>query len=190
MASNGGQLAPPVMGATAFLIADFLQVRYVEVVAAAGIIIGVFNFTGLGFSLSLMLSDLGEAYGLFATLVVTAFLSMILGMGMPTAAVYVVLSIVLAPALVDMNVPPMAAHLFIFYFGLVSMLTPPVAVASYVAASLAGADMWRTSVVAIRWQPPLISCRFFGCSIQPCYSMARGRALCSSRALRWLRAGC
>jgi TRAP-type uncharacterized transport system fused permease subunit len=83
-------------------------------------------------------------------LVATAFLSILLGMGMPTAAVYVVLSIVLAPALVELQVAPMAAHLFIFYFGLLSMLTPPVAIASYVAASLAEADMWRTSLVAVR----------------------------------------
>ncbi len=116
----------------------------------AGIIIGVLNFTGLGFSLSLILNEVGQSYGLLSMLMVTALLSILLGMGMPTAAVFVVLSIVLAPALVEMGVSPMAAHLFIFYFGLLSMLTPPVAVASYVAASLAGADMWRTSLVAVR----------------------------------------
>jgi TRAP-type uncharacterized transport system fused permease subunit len=64
---------------------------------------------------------------------------------MPTTAIYVVLSVVLAPALVDMGISPMAAHLFIFYFGLLSFLTPPVAVASYVAAGLAGSGMWSTS---------------------------------------------
>jgi TRAP-type uncharacterized transport system fused permease subunit len=76
--------------------------------------------------------------------VLTALLSIVLGMGMPSTAIYVVLASVIAPALIEMNVTPMGAHLFIFYFGVLSFLTPPVAVASYVAAGLAQADMWRT----------------------------------------------
>ena len=257
VASNGGQIAPPVMGATAFLIAEFLQLSYVEVVIAAlvpallyyvclfvqvdaiaarhgldgidksdlpdarsllktgwvfllpllvliyllfgrgfdpalsamaavatlyvlmsilrrrlvslkeiaamvvgggenmlpllmiaggaGIVIGVMNITGLGFSLSIMLSQIGQNAGIFAMLVLTAAISIVLGMGMPTTAIYVVLSVVLAPAIVRMGVEPMAAHLFIFYFGLLSFLTPPVAIASFVAANLAGSGMWRTA---------------------------------------------
>jgi TRAP-type uncharacterized transport system fused permease subunit len=70
---------------------------------------------------------------------------------MPTAAVYIVMSVVLAPALVKMGIVPMAAHFFLFYFGLLSMLTPPVAIASYVAAGIAGADMWKTSLVALKF---------------------------------------
>ena len=69
---------------------------------------------------------------------------------MPTTAIYVVLSVVLAPALVEMGISPMAAHLFIFYFGMLSFLTPPVAVASYVAAGLANAGMWATSWEALK----------------------------------------
>ena len=83
-------------------------------------------------------------------LILTAMVSIVLGMGMPTAAVYIVLSIVLAPAMSKMGVNPMAAHLFLFYFGLLSMLTPPVAVASYVAAGLAGSNMWATGMVGIQ----------------------------------------
>src|SRR5690606_37844373 len=104
----------------------------------AGVVIGVMNITGLGFSLSLVLSEIGRNAGLFVMLVLTGMISIVLGMGMPTTAIYVVLSVVLAPALVEMGISPMAAHLFIFYFGLLSFLTPPVAVASYVAAGLAG----------------------------------------------------
>src|SRR5690606_15347213 len=111
----------------------------------AGIVIGVMNITGLGFSLSLVLSEIGRNAGLLVMLLLTGLISIVLGMGMPTTAIYVVLSVVLAPALVEMGVSPMAAHLFIFYFGLLSFLTPPVAVASYVAAGLANAGMWSTS---------------------------------------------
>jgi TRAP transporter 4TM/12TM fusion protein len=118
--------------------------------AGAGVVVGVLNATGLGFQLSLGLAALGESLGLFAMLVLTAVLSIVLGMGMPTAAVYLVLSVVLAPALVEFGVPPLAAHLFLFYFGALSMLTPPVAVASFVAAGLAETSFWRTSVAGLK----------------------------------------
>jgi TRAP transporter 4TM/12TM fusion protein len=117
----------------------------IMIAGGAGIVIGVMNITGLGFSLSLVLSQIGETSGLFVMLVLTAMISIVLGMGMPTTAIYVVLSVVLAPALVNMGITPMGAHLFIFYFGLLSFLTPPVAIASYVAAGLAGSGMWETS---------------------------------------------
>jgi TRAP transporter 4TM/12TM fusion protein len=275
VASNGGQFAPPVMGATAFLIADFLQVPYSEVVLAAlvpavlyyvclflqvdaiaqrfglhglpkselpqlrpllrqgwlfllplivlvfllfvmrfdpawsalaaaltllilsvlrerrllpladlrdmvlgtghsmlpllmiaggaGVVIGVMNSTGLGFSLSLVLTQIGSDAGLFVMLLLTAVISIVLGMGMPTTAIYVVLYVVLVPALIEMGISPMAAHLFIFYFGLLSFLTPPVAVASYVAAGLAGSSMWSTSwegmkLAAMAYLLPILWC--------------------------------
>ena len=262
IASNGGQLAPPVMGATAFLIAEFLDIPYLEVVGAAalpaiiyyvilfaqvdlmakdnnlrglkksetpvfgklikqkglhlipivsliflmfviglqpaksalmsgflailaglilrtvrpslslimeflgnvsktlipiiliggaaGIIVGVLNITGLGFNLTIGLTEIGAQYGLLVMLILTGIIAIILGMGMPTAAVYIVLSVVLAPAVIEMGVPVLAAHLFIFYFGLLSMITPPVAVASFVAAGIAEASLWRTSFTAIK----------------------------------------
>ena len=262
IASNGGQLAPPVMGATAFLIAEFLNIPYTRVVgaailpaivyyvilfsqvdlmakdnnligldkselprfkdllrerglhllpivlliilmfgfgfqpaksallcgisslviggllgstrfnkktfnnflnnacetlipviligAAAGIIVGVLNITGLGFNLTLLLTDVGKTMGLLVMLMLTGVIAIILGMGMPTAAVYIVLSVVLAPAVTEMGVPVLAAHFFIFYFGLVSMITPPVAVASFVAAGIAKASIWKTSFTAIK----------------------------------------
>ena len=262
VASNGGQIAPPVMGATAFIIAEFLEVAYIDVViaatipaalyylvlflqvdaiakrfgleglpkaelprfmpvlmsgwifvlpfavliyflfwlgynpglsamyagatllalsvvkkmrlpnraewadfifgsgenlvpliliaGAAGVVMGVLNSTGLAFQLSIILTELGERSGIFVMLLLTAFVSIILGMGMPTAAVYIILATVIAPALVEMGLQPMAAHLFLFYFGLLSLLTPPVAVASMVAAGLAGSDMWKTGIVGVQ----------------------------------------
>ncbi|MCC2097374.1 MAG: TRAP transporter fused permease subunit [Hyphomicrobiales bacterium] len=119
------------------------------IAGGAGVVIGVLNSTGLAFQLSLILTTLGENHGVVVMLLLTAVISIILGMGMPTAAIYIVLATVIAPALVEMKITPMAAHLFLFYFGLLSMLTPPVAVASMVAAGLAGADMWRTGIVGV-----------------------------------------
>ena len=122
----------------------------VMICAGAGIIIGVVNLSGLGFSLALALSDIGAIYGLFAMLILTAIISIVLGMGMPTSAVYIVVAMLLAPSISEMGVPPIAAHFFVFYFGLVSMLTPPVAIASYAAASLAKADLKKTSYAGLR----------------------------------------
>jgi len=262
VASNGGQIAPPVMGATAFIIAEFLEISYGEVVVAAtlpallyffvvflqvdafavrfgirglpkaelprigrtlaegwvyllpiavllwfllgegynagmsgmyacavllvlilvkrrglpgrdelrgffvgsgenlvpllligggaGVIMGVLNSTGLAFQLSLMLTTVAESSGVLAMLLLTALICIVLGMGMPTAAVYIVLVSVVAPALVKMGLSPLAAHMFIFYFGLLSMLTPPVAIASMVAGELAGSTLWRTGLLGVQ----------------------------------------
>ena len=122
----------------------------VLIAGAAGVVIGVLNATGLAFQLSLILTELGQSAGIFVMLLLTAVISVILGMGMPTAAVYIVLATVIAPALVEMGLTPMASHMFLFYFGLLSMLTPPVAVASMVAAGMAGSDMWRTGLVGVQ----------------------------------------
>ena len=116
----------------------------------AGVIIGLMNSTGLGFQLSLVLTTVGSNAGMLVMLLLTALVCIALGMGMPTAAVYVVLVSIIAPALVEMEIPEMSAHFFIFYFGLLSMLTPPVAIASMVAADLAGADMWKTGLIGLQ----------------------------------------
>ena len=261
VASNGGQIAPPVMGATAFVIAEFLQVPYTEVVLAAllpavfyyfllyrqvdryaaahglmgeprenlppigrsllnswpliapigvlvwflfylgyspgkaalysagaayllhviraprdvlrviprilldsgatlipillvgaiaGIVIGTINITGLGFALTLALGHIAEHGGSIALLATTAAIAIVLGVGMPTTGVYVIVATLLAPALARHGIEQMSAHLFIFYFGLLSMLTPPVAVASYAAASIANSDMWQTGITGVR----------------------------------------
>ncbi len=263
VASNGGQIAPPVMGATAFIIAEFLQISYTEVViaallpalfyyvllyrqvdryaaangldgapreslpkmkdalkgswplilplgvlmyflfwlgyspgksalyaagaalvlwlvtgmrhgngltripailvqagetlvpillvcAVAGIVIGTINVTGLGFALTLALGKIAELGGVFPLLATTAVIAIVLGVGMPTSGVYVVVAVLLAPALVRNGIDITAAHLFILYFGLLSMLTPPVAIASYAAASIAKSDMWQTGVTGVK----------------------------------------
>ena len=120
------------------------------IAGAAGIILGVLNSTGLAFQLSLILTHLGENHGIMAMLLLTALICIILGMGMPTATVYIVLVSVIGPALVKMGMVPLGAHLFLFYFGLISMLTPPVAIASMVAAEMAGANMWKTGFVGMQ----------------------------------------
>jgi TRAP transporter 4TM/12TM fusion protein len=263
VASNGGQIAPPVMGATAFIIAEFLQISYTEVVIAAllpaafyyillyrqvdsyaaanglvgepreslprmkdalkgstplivplavlmyflfwlgyapgksalyasgaalvlyfvtgkrapaalrelpgilvragetlipillvcaiaGIIIGTINVTGLGFALTLALGKIAELGGVLPLLATTAVIAIVLGVGMPTSGVYVVVAVLLAPALVRQGIAMTSAHLFILYFGLLSMLTPPVAIASYAAASIAKSDMWQTGVTGVK----------------------------------------
>jgi TRAP transporter 4TM/12TM fusion protein len=127
---------------------DMLSILLVS--AGAGVVIGVLNISGLSFSITLFLGQVGSQWGVVAMLVLTALLAVVLGMGIPTAAVYVLLSVILAPALTKAGLQPLAAHMFIFYFGLMSMLTPPVAIASYAAASIAGADLWRTSLLALR----------------------------------------
>jgi len=117
--------------------------------AASGIVIGVMNLTGLGFNITLVLGQVGETYGLFPVLLITAFLCILLGMGMPTAAVYVIVAVLLTPILIKIGVAPIAAHMFVLYFGLASMLTPPVAIASYVAAGIAKTSMWKAGMAGL-----------------------------------------
>ncbi|MEE8396534.1 MAG: TRAP transporter fused permease subunit [bacterium] len=115
----------------------------------AGTVIGVLNLSGLGFSVSLALVEVG-GQSLFLLLVLSALLSILLGMGMPTASVYILLAVLIAPALEELGLFPLSAHLFIFYFGLLSMITPPVAIASYAAAALAGSEPVRTGWESVR----------------------------------------
>jgi TRAP transporter 4TM/12TM fusion protein len=118
--------------------------------AAAGVVIGTLNISGLAFTITFLLSQVGANAGIFVMLLITAGIALVMGMGLPTSAVYVLLSIVLAPALVKMGIEPLAGHMFIFYLGMMSFLTPPVAISSYTAAGIAKTDMWTTSVDAIR----------------------------------------
>ncbi|UCG66366.1 MAG: TRAP transporter fused permease subunit [Deltaproteobacteria bacterium] len=117
--------------------------------ASAGIIIGSLDSSGLGFRLSSILVD-ASGGSLFLLLVLTAIASFILGMGMTSIPCYLVLVILVAPALVHLGVVPIAAHLFVFYWGLISFLTPPVAVAAYVACGISGGHPMRTGFIAMR----------------------------------------
>ena len=120
------------------------------ITAAAGFIIGVLNITGLSFALTLMLVQVGSG-NLWLLLALAAIVSIILGMGMPTVGVYVLLAALVAPAMVKIGLSPMASHMFVMYFGMMSMITPPVALAAYAAASLAHTDPMKTGWTAVRF---------------------------------------
>jgi TRAP transporter 4TM/12TM fusion protein len=115
----------------------------------AGIILGVMGSTGLGDGLTFILVQFGEN-NLAALLVLTALICIVLGMSMPTTAIYLLVAAIAAPPLVKLGINPMAAHMYVFYFGIVSLITPPVAVASFVAANLAGAKPMETAVTSVR----------------------------------------
>jgi TRAP-type uncharacterized transport system fused permease subunit len=117
--------------------------------ASAGIIIGSLESSGLGFRLSSILVD-ASGGSLFLLLLLTAIASFILGMGMTSIPCYLVLVILVAPALVQLGVVPIAAHLFVFYWGLISFLTPPVAIAAYVACGISGGHPMKTGFIAMR----------------------------------------
>ncbi len=116
--------------------------------AAAGLVVGVLSVSGISFGLTLQLIAL-SGDSLFLLLVLTAGISIILGMGMPTVSVYVLTATLLAPSLVKLGVTPMAAHMFVMYFGMLSMITPPVAIAAYAAANIARVPGWNTGWTAV-----------------------------------------
>src|SRR3990172_13224330 len=118
-------------------------------VALAGLILGAIQVSGLGFILSYALVSLAGG-NILALFLLTAIGSMILGMGMPTTAVYVLLAVLVAPVLVQQGIDPLGAHLFIFYFGMVSMITPPICLAAYTAAAIVQADSMKTGLEATR----------------------------------------
>lgn len=121
----------------------------VAATACAGIIVGVVTQTGLGLKLGSVLVDLANN-NLFLTLIFTMITSLILGMGVPTTANYVITSTIAAPALVLLNVPTLAAHMFAFYFGIIADITPPVALAAFVGAGIAKANPFKTGIEATK----------------------------------------
>jgi len=116
--------------------------------AAAGIVVGVASLTGIGLRMSELIVVVSQG-NLMIALILTAFGSIVLGMGLPTTAAYVVLAALGAPALVELGVPLLGAHLFIFYFGCISNVTPPVSLAAYAAAGIAGSPPLRTAWTAM-----------------------------------------
>ncbi len=115
--------------------------------AAAGIIIGVVTKTGVGLKLASALLDLSGGL-LLPTMFFTMITAIVLGMGVPTTANYVITSTIAAPALVQMGVPVLAAHMFVFYFGIIADVTPPVALAAYAGSAISGGNALRTGVNA------------------------------------------
>lgn len=121
----------------------------VIITALAGMIIGSIQISTLGFNFSLLLTQLAgdSAVNL---LLMTAVVCIVLGMGMPSGVIYLMLALLIAPALVDSGIPKMGAHLFIFYFGMLSMITPPICIATFAACAVANTDFWKTGWAGVR----------------------------------------
>ena len=117
--------------------------------STAGIAIGMLSLTGLGLKMSSLLVAL-SGDNLLVLMVLTMVAGIILGMGLPTSGVYIILSVLAAPALVKLHVAPLSAHMFVFYFGVIAAITPPVALASYAGAGIAGADTNKTGWRAVK----------------------------------------
>jgi TRAP transporter 4TM/12TM fusion protein len=128
--------------------------------ACAGIIMGVLGLTGLGPRLSGVLVEL-SGHSTFLLLILTAITSLIMGMGVPTTVAYITLATLVAPALREMGNNLLASHLFIFYFGMISMITPPVAMAAYAAAAIARCDYNKVGWTAFRFSLPSLFVAFF-----------------------------
>ena len=127
------------------ILADSAQAAMPVALACAtvGIVVGVVSITGLG--LKLATGIVGLAGGsLILTLLLTMVAALVLGTGLPTSATYIITSIMAAPALEQLGVPKLVAHMFVFYFGILADLTPPTAISTYATASIAGADVWKT----------------------------------------------
>ena len=217
VASTGGQVLPPILGAAAVLMAEILQISYWEVVkvallpsllfysvlllgvpkgkikcqvgnvkkrlryppltkmvldigeimygliilaAAVGLIIGILDQTGLSFHISTYLISLSNG-SIPILLLLTAILCIVLGMGMPTTSTYLIVAIICAPALVEVGITEIYAHLFVLYFGVLSMITPPVALASFSAAKLSAANPLSVAFQSVYIGWPLFLIPFF-----------------------------
>ena len=154
--------------ADAFVLGAKYAIAVGAAAAVVGLIIGVVTLTGVGFKISSIVTSTAEALAslaggilpamlfdarsltLFFTLVMTAIVCILLGCGVPTTATYIIMVTVAAPTLGLLGVEPIVAHFFVFYFGVLADITPPVALAAYAAASMAGADPFRTGNTAFR----------------------------------------
>ncbi|WEX11003.1 TRAP transporter permease [Chelativorans sp. AA-79] len=147
-------LTPDRMGPTALAraldMAARMSLQLVAVCACAGIIVGVIALTGVGARFSSLLLAIAAQNQLLA-LFFAMCIAIILGMGMPTTAAYAVAAAVVAPGLTALGIPVLTAHFFVFYFAVMSAITPPVALAAYAGAALSGADPMRTSVESFKF---------------------------------------
>ena len=127
-----------------------LVVNLGAVIAGAGFVVGIANVTGFGFNIAYALVSLAHG-NLFLLLLLAAISSIILGMGMPNVPAYCLVATLVAPALTKLGIPPMAAHMFIFYFSMVSNWTPPVAMACFAVGPLTGESPFRIGLLAMRF---------------------------------------
>jgi TRAP transporter 4TM/12TM fusion protein len=125
-----------------------MVVELVVISAAAGIVIGVLNVSGLSFNLTYALVQIGAGSAILL-LTLSALVSIVLGMGLPTLGVYALLATLVAPALVELGFLPIAAHMFVLFFGMMSMVTPPVALAAFAAASIAKSPPMKTGWASV-----------------------------------------
>ncbi|MBW5802108.1 TRAP transporter fused permease subunit [Halomonas elongata] len=146
-------LSPNKMGLRAILtalqLAGSMSIQIIAVCACAGLIVGVIALTGVGARFSSLLLGLAGVSQLLA-LFFAMCISILLGMGMPTTAAYAVAASVVAPGLIEIGIQPLVAHFFVFYFAVVSAITPPVALASYAAAGISGDRAMSTSVASFK----------------------------------------
>ena len=146
-------LSPHKMGPVAILralqLAGIMSIQIIAVCACAGLIVGVISLTGVGARFSSLLLGLAGVSQLLA-LFFAMLISILLGMGMPTTAAYAVAASVVAPGLINIGIEPLIAHFFVFYFAVVSAITPPVALASYAAAGISGDNAMGTSVASFK----------------------------------------
>jgi TRAP transporter 4TM/12TM fusion protein len=151
-------LVPASIGTVAHTLASIYEalhgsvkevLQLIAVCAAAGIVAGVIGLTGVGGRFAALLLDIASGFPLLA-LFFAMIVAIVLGMGVPTTAAYAIAAAVVAPGLIRMGIEPLVAHMFIFYYAVLSAITPPVALASFAAAGLAGGDMWRTGMIAVR----------------------------------------
>ena len=134
-------------------------VDIVVICAVAGAVIGLLNITGLSLSLSLALARLGEGHvGLL--LVAVSIMCLVMGMGLPTTGVYLLVAVIAAPSLIQLGIDPLAAHMFVFFFGCLSMITPPVAMAAFAAAHIAQTNPVQVAVTACRLGWPAFAVPF------------------------------
>ncbi|MEO4045056.1 TRAP transporter fused permease subunit [Hoeflea sp. CAU 1731] len=125
-------------------------VEIILISAASGLVIGVLNVTGLSFNLTYVLVQIGGG-NVIVLLGLSAIVCIILGMGLPTLGVYVLLAALVAPALVQVGIEPIAAHLYVLYYGMMSMITPPIALAAFAAASIAKSPSMQTGFAAVKF---------------------------------------
>jgi TRAP transporter 4TM/12TM fusion protein len=117
--------------------------------ACSGIVVGVLTLTGLGLKFSYLLVEIANG-SLPVLLILAMLVSIFLGMGITTTAAYLLVAIVIAPVLVQMGIPDLAAHMFVFYYAVISTITPPVALAAYAAAGIAGTNPFKTALTGFR----------------------------------------
>lgn len=131
-------------------IAAKMSLQLVVVCAAAGIIVGVIALTGVGTRFSALLLGFADGSQVLA-LIFAMLVAIVLGMGMPTTAAYTVAAAVIGPGLIRMGIDPLTAHFFIFYYAVISAITPPVALAAYAGAAIAQSEPMRTSVESFKF---------------------------------------